>query len=82
MAKTWKMENVNHGLLAEKMSWSHTEEQHDLDKLGIAKNSGEEKDGHGTPTPEARGADRRTMPPTTPAWRRCIARSCSKRSRR
>ena len=40
--KNVKMENVNHGLLL-KDELVTTEEQHDLDKLGIAKNAGEEK---------------------------------------
>jgi uncharacterized radical SAM superfamily Fe-S cluster-containing enzyme len=40
--KNVKMEDVNHGLLL-KEELVTTEEQQDLDKLGIAKNSGEEK---------------------------------------
>jgi tetraether lipid synthase len=40
--KNVKMENVAHGLVL-KDELVTTEEQHDLDKLGIAKNSGEEK---------------------------------------
>ena len=40
--KNVKMEDVNHGLVL-KEELVTNEEQHDLDKLGIAKNSGEEK---------------------------------------
>jgi len=40
--KNVKMDDVNHGLVL-KEELVTNEEQHDLDKLGIAKNSGEEK---------------------------------------
>ncbi len=55
-----------------------TEQQHDLDKLGIAKNAGEEKKRARDAKAAAfrRGACRRRMTRlTTRAWRRCIAKS-------
>jgi len=55
--KNVKMENVNHGLLL-KDELVTTEEQHDLDKLGIAKNSGEEKKRARDANAKARGAQK------------------------
>jgi hypothetical protein len=55
--KNVKMENVDHGLLL-KEELVTMEEQQDLDKLGIAKNSGEEKKRARDANAKARGAQK------------------------